>query len=164
MELPKLRDFLDAFDVPWPVAAGVAIGSGVLLYFHDNDLRYLRALPDWAVTLLFVLVVYGSVVIVIKFLRWFARAWQRRNVERKRIEDINAALDSLSVQEHEVLRYLVCNNQQSFTTKLTDSHVATLIQKRLIVRGSDTHSVLEWPHTVPEDVWMLLQIRRHEFE
>ena len=163
MVLPKLRDFLDAFDVPWPVAGGVALGSGILIYLHDHDLKYLRQLPDWADTLLFVLFVYGAVVIVMKVLGWFAHANKQRLATLKRFRGINAALDSLNAEEREVLSCLVENNQRSFTTNLADSHVATLLQKGLLVRGEGSHSILDWPHTVPDEVWMHLVIRRHEF-
>ena len=164
MVLPKLKDFLDAFDAPWPVAAGVAVGSGVLLYLHGLGIKYLRALPDWADTTLFVLVVYGSVVVGMKILVGLGHMIGRYRAKRQRIRNIDSALDSLNAEERGVFSYLIGNNQRSFTTNITDAHVATLIQKRLIVRGSGDHSILNWPHTVPSDVWNALQLRRTEFE
>jgi hypothetical protein len=164
MEIPKLKDFLEAFDVPWPVAAGVAVGSGALLNLHDKGVSYLRALPDWAETVLFIFLVYGSTVIVMKFLKAIERWWHRRNAEARRIEAIDSALSSLSADEYEVIRHLVQNNQKSFTSNFGDAHVATLVQKGLIHRAGGTYSILDWPYTVPDDVWMAIQIRRHEFQ
>lgn len=164
MELPKLRDFLDAFAVPWHIALGVSLACGLLLYLHQLGNPYLQSLPAWVLTIAFVLFLCATVVVAVHILRAAGSYLSFILERRKRRLEIRNALTTLSDKEREVLSFLFTRNQQSLVTQMGGPDVSTLVQKRLLVPSGGVHSMLEWPHMVPNDVWIELKVRAGEFQ
>lgn len=164
MELPKLKDFLDAFSVAWPISLGVAASCGLLVFLHDAGVRYLQILPDWILAIAFVLALFAGVVFCIHVLRAIG-AFAATIIGRyKRSLKIRNLLVTLSDNEREVLSYLVMRTQQSLVTEMGGADVSTLVQKRLLLPANGVHSILEWPHKVPDDVWLELMMDAENFQ
>ena len=162
--MPRLREFLDAFLVPWHVAAAIALGSGGLLALRSYGIADLSELPNWLFGLVWILLVYAGVVLLIRLAQSSGEGVERRRKKRRRRRWINDQLDTLGEKEREVFVFMLANNQRSVTGRIIAEHFAPLMQKGLLIRASGSYSILDWPHTVPDDVWNELVRRRSEFE
>jgi len=88
--------------------------------------------------------------------------WQRRHVRKAVLK----RLDSLSDDERLLLAYCLSRNRLTvlLTTGTHEWNTATALrEKGLLRQASGGHSILAVPFTVPELVWLELQVRRHEF-
>jgi len=104
MDLPKLKDFVEAFDVPWPIALGVAAGSSVVLHLHDQGLKHFQALPEWSDSVLGLLAIYGFVILAVKLIAAAARGMVSWHHNRRRFSIINERLNS-SLSQMATSRY-----------------------------------------------------------
>lgn len=161
--MPRLREFLDAFLAPWQVAAGILFGTALILVLRGYGVADLTSLPNWIFGVGWLLLVYSGVVLAIRIGQSSGRCLQGVRAKQQRRRRINQDLDTLSQEEREVIKYLLSNNQRSITGRIIAGHFAPLVQKGLLIRAVGTYSILDWPHTVPDDVWEELKRRRGEF-
>lgn len=145
------------------MAAPIAIGSAGLLVLRWYGVSDLAALPSWVFGIVWIAFVYASVVLLIRIIQsvdaWIKRALKKRH----RCQWINKNLDTLSEEERDVFAYMLKNNQRSVTGPFGNSHFAPLVQKGLLICASGAYRQSGWPHTVPDDVWEELIVRRNEF-
>lgn len=83
--------------------------------------------------------------------------------ERASAKLVLSRLDHLSQIEHTILSYLTQSEQQSFKCRIDNGDVSLLIQKNLVFRASGQHNILEWPHYIPDRVWLHLQKNKEQF-
>jgi hypothetical protein len=91
------------------------------------------------------------------------KAYQRKQARAKLREMIRRELDSAPKEELAVLSYLLSSGRRAFAAEFNDRRLVPLVSKGILTRMGGTHSMLEWPYVVQEDVWEYLQENRARF-
>jgi len=165
--LDTLAKSIDLLKASGWQAAMIAAACGVLLYLSAAGIIPGMD-PGW-ILLVWAVMLTASGLAVAALLAWLQRVsrsswerWQHYRAKKQR-DWINQNLDTLGAGEREVLSYMVERNQRSLAGRLAYGGFGTLVQKGLLIRGAGQFNIMEWPHTVPEDVWDELVRRRDEF-
>lgn len=159
---PSLKDFVEAMGVAWPIAFAIWLGSCGILLASYIGVPYAIGLPSWVLTLAFIVGMFSAAICATtalrelialcgKLLRW--RADKTDRLQRL------ARLVDLPVHEHQIMAFLCITNTQVFPMPYADRRLVGLIEKGLINRQVGEHSLLDWPHAVPNFIWE--EMRRH---
>ena len=95
-----------------------------------------------------------------------AEAARLAQIEQEKEEaerEVLAYLDTLSDAERKGLAWFLENNARTTTGALSDPTLGMLRAKGLAVPHEGQFHRLEWPHTIPEYVWVELKRREGEF-
>lgn len=164
--VPTLKEFVDAMSVGWPIALAISIGSSFVLLAHHFQVTYVAGLPQWLLALVFILAVFSAGVWIAELVRAAGRGVKfitqkaaMRKTRRRRLE----WLRSLPEHEHNVMAFMFTRNTQAFPAMHGHERLVSLIQKGLITVQPGTHSVLDWPHFIPDYVWKEMERNRERF-
>lgn len=169
--MDKLPDssWLKIFELKVNITAAICIASTLILYLAAHDMLYLGDLPKYIPAILALVAIFSGVITASHFIEGAISLVKKYILQRKlhidlkkKHKEVLGFLDNLSDKKHEVLSYLVQNNQRSFNAVMTGKVVATLRQNGLVTMASGTVSVLDTPFTVPTLVWDELLIRKNE--
>ena len=154
--LPSLKDFVEAMGVAWPIAFAIWLGSCAILLAAHMGVTYVAHLPDWLLTLAFLLAVFSGAVCCAAALREFISTgtWlvAGRAAKKDRLQRL-IRLNDLPAHEHQIMAFLCMTNTQVFPAQYADARLVGLIEKGLINRQGGQHSILDWPHAVPNFIW-----------
>jgi hypothetical protein len=154
--MPSLKDFMEAMQSSWPVALAITIAASALIAADSNELEYVAALPGWFLGAAFVVGVCSAAVLCVAMLRGVFRAtrqvywWIRSIGSRKRIA---AQLQKLPHDEIHVLVWAKTHGKQVFTASFLEEKLVPLTKKGLVIRHGGQHSIVQWPYSIPNNVW-----------
>jgi len=131
-------------------SAGVSVG-------YREKLGELGNLPEtWILVANIAALVFGAMTLLWIVELLFGpviRAWRRRKNEMQ----IRGLLSSLGDEERLLLTRMREANQQSVSRPITDAVASRLKQKGLLLPGAGVGHMMEWPFTIPSDVWKVVQ-------
>lgn len=157
--MPSLKDFVAALQAGWFPALAALIGCSFVVFGDAFQVRYLDASPPWLLTAAVVVGVFALSILLANLAYAPVALWRRykRNAWRlERTERIIAEVNAAPVEEISVLAYLITMGRQAFSAEFNDRRLAPLVSKGIIVKLGGTHSMLEWPYIVDDDVWRYL--------
>lgn len=76
---------------------------------------------------------------------------------------VRAEVDNAPNEERSILAYLITSGRRAFAAEFNDRRLAPLVAKGILLKLAGTHSVLEWPYVVQDDVWEYLQDNRDRY-
>ena len=83
-------------------------------------------------------------------------------VEERLQQEVIRRLDIVGEGALNTLNWFVERGEQIFEARLDQPELVTLVTSGLVVRRTGQHSVLHWPHYIPDAVWNELIRRRAE--
>lgn len=163
--MPGLRDFIAALQAGWFPALAALIGCLTVLVGDWFQVPYLSATPIWLLTTaaivgVFAFSILAANVVYAPVLIW--RKIQKKRAQREFRGVVRREVSSAPPEEMAVLAYLVTTGRKAFSAKFDDRRLAPLVAKGLIRKLGGTHSILEWPYMVQDDVWELLLEHKEE--
>jgi hypothetical protein len=154
--MPSLKDFVEAMSTSWPVALAIFLGSSATLIGEAYGIEYLATLPNWLLGTAFLLAVFSGAVLAVSLLRsvlsQIARPFRIRRIRKWKAQHIEK-LQRMPTQEIHVLAWVAAQNTQVFLAPLNDAALEPLIAKGYVEIVPGHHSVLDWPHRIPDHVW-----------
>jgi hypothetical protein len=158
--MPSLKHFLEAMEASWPVALTVFLGAAALLTCDHFGLSYTKVLPEWFLGAIFIFLVFSSAVLVVSLLRFvvnaIARPIRRKRAEKWRQEHAEKMKD-LPIPEIGVLLWAASQNTQVFLAPFNHELLEPLVAKGYVEHVPGHHSILDWPHHIPDHVWTFLR-------
>lgn len=164
--LPSLKEFVEAMGVAWPIAFAALLGSATIVYGHHEALPYLADLPRWFVALFLIIAIFSAsicatrlVTKTFEIVRAFKDGRKASAARWKRVQ----WLYDLPDHEHEVMAYFFTRKMQAFPAEYGHGMLVGLRQKGLIVAQSGQHSILDYPHVIPEYIWEAMELHSDDF-
>jgi hypothetical protein len=158
--VPTLKDFTDAMSASWPVALAICIGASAVLVGEHFQIRYLTTLPEWLLGTAFLVTVFSGAVVVVALAQWainlMARPFRRLRAERWKSRHLEE-LQALPPQEGYILAWAAQQNTQVFLAPYNDQLIEPLIAKSFVEIIPGTHSILDWPHRIPDHIWAAMR-------
>jgi len=151
--LPKLKDILDAFASRSDVAAGIAIAGWLILWAKGNHLQFAADLPDWFAAIVFVFMMAAAAILFVRTAQSASNTIAGSVASFRRRRAIRRDIETLKHHERSVLTHFVRKKERSFTARLSEETLGTLVARRLVDRAEGTYNRLDWPYIIPEDVW-----------
>lgn len=149
-----LPNFKELFERPARYAFGIA-AFGLLVLFTPQGLAVRFGLDDLPRTLrttvgllTLAALVFGVVQLVPPIQTWR----KRQEARHRRLEQ----LDRLSEEEREFIYACRRGNHQTVTMEYSNPYATALMARGLMTRYSGQGNILEWPFTIPDDVWAAL--------
>jgi hypothetical protein len=163
---PSLKDFVEAMGVAWPIAFAICLAScGTLLAAHLG-VPYVAHLADWLQTLVFLLAAFSGAVCLTAVFRELISAGKKLlslREEKKDQAQRLSRLGNLPDHEQEIMAFLCTTNTQFFPAHRADGRLVGLIEKGLINRQPGEHTILNWPHAIPDFIWDEMRRRPDKF-
>lgn len=154
--MPNLKDFLEAMSASWPVALAILMGSSAVLVGERVELSYLTTLPDFIFGIAFLLAAFSASVLAVTFIRSVVAQFDALRVHQRRKQQIEkhvSGLADLPNPERDVLTYVAACRTQVFLAPQAHVRLEPLVAKGYVQILPGTHSILEWPHKVPDHIW-----------
>ena len=154
--MPNLKEFIAALQAGWFPALAAFVGCSIIIAGDYFKIPYLDTSPSLLLTLAVVIGVFSFSILVanivylpITLWKMFQKHKGRKKLTKKLVQEVEAAPAS----EKEILAYLVTTGRRAFAAEFNDQKLLPLVAKGLILKLGGTHSVLEWPYMVQQDVW-----------
>ncbi len=164
--MPSLKDFMEAMSTGWPVAVAILVAAVLIVGADQYQVQYVAGLPRVFFAAVFIVGICAFAVCVSKLVvaivgipKWF----RRRRLQRERRDREIAWLHDLPNDEGYVMAWLFTSNTQAFSTSFGHKLLVGLIQKGLVLQMSGAHSVLDWPHMIPDHIWAEMGRNRELF-
>jgi len=164
--LPSIKEFIEALQAGWFPALVALVGCSLLVAGHWYKLPYLEVFPDWVVTTAVVIGVFSFGIIVANIVYLPVVIWRmitRRRAKKQFKDWIQKEILAAPTAEVAILAYLLSSGRRAFAAEINDRRLTPLVTKGFLIRLGGTHSALEWPYLVQEDVWEFLQSNREQF-
>ncbi|MDD8024510.1 MAG: hypothetical protein PHX82_15535 [Paracoccaceae bacterium] len=163
--MPSLKDFVAALQAGWFPALAALVGCAIVIAGDWYQVPYLSSTPPFLLTAAVIVGVFAFSILAANIVYAPIAVW--RSIKRARArknfkERIEAEVFSSPPEEMAILAYLVTTGRKAFAAEFNDRRLAPLVAKGIVVKLGGTHSVLEWPYMVQEDVWQLLLMRKDE--
>ncbi|HHT9911387.1 TPA: super-infection exclusion protein B [Legionella pneumophila] len=82
--------------------------------------------------------------------------------EKRKFKNILKRLDYLSVEEKNIIKYCLKNNQQTIVKPTTDPAINSLCDKGLLLEAEQGH-IMAYSFTIPDDIWEYLRKNKELF-
>lgn len=157
--MPSLKDFLEALQAGWFPALAALIGCSIVVAGDWFSIPYLGDAPDWLTVTAAYVGVFALSILLANIVYLPVRIWRKmkaRQAREKFRSMIREEVQNAPPQEIAVLAYLITSGRKAFAAEFNDRRLAPLVSKGIIIKLGGTHSMLEWPYMVQEDVWEFL--------
>lgn len=163
--MPSLKDFVAALQAGWFPALAALVGCAIVIAGDWYQVPYLSSTPPFLLTAAVIVGVFAFSVLAANIVYAPIAVW--RSMKRARAkktfkEKIEAEVFSSPPEELAILAYLVTTGRKAFAAEFNNRRLAPLVAKGLVIRQGGTHSILEWPFMVQEDVWQILLMHKGE--
>ncbi|MEQ8558800.1 MAG: super-infection exclusion protein B [Henriciella sp.] len=165
--MPSLKDFVSALQAGWFPALAALVGCAIIIAGDYYQLPYLSDTPDFVLSVIVIVAVFSASILIANFVylpievfKTIKRSRLREKYKKQLIEEIQNASDT----EKAILAYLISSNRKAFTAEFNDRRLAPLVSKGLIIKLGGTHTTLDWPYLVQDDVWAYLKENVHLFQ
>lgn len=154
--MPGLKEFIDAMGASWPVALAACIGSISILVGEGFGISYLATLPRLVFGIAFLIAAFSGAVLIVAIIVKSIAGIEDHRTRRRRAEAKKrhiAALNNLPDEEKAVLNYVASCRTQVFLASMNHNRLEPLIAKGYVEVVRGMHSVVDWPHKVPDHIW-----------
>lgn len=143
----------------WRVALAILIASAAVLAADHWRIQYVEGIPKIVLSTIFIVAICAAAVLMVALIRaliWlvFAAIGSLRSIgaEGRMVQ----RLLGLPPEEQRILVWAKSNNRQTFTASFIEQNLVALTMKGYVVRHGGQHSVLNWPYSIPNEVWNAL--------
>lgn len=156
---------LKVFDLLLQLALPVAIASFVVVYMPEEMAQeqglyeIQRDYKGWFL----IAGIIGLSSWAASFLKYTKNKWVSSSLRKKERHNIIESLSSLSEEENTLVGYCLLLNRRTITVPLINSVANSLVSKGLLIQARGGGNMLAWPYTIPDFVWIHLQIIKHEW-
>lgn len=158
--MPSLKDLMEFMGASWPIALGVLLASGGMLYADHLSLPYLASLPKWAPGAAFVAALFSGSVLIVAALKSIINMASEPFRKKRRLasqaEHI-AGLNDLPDAERYILAWAIANSTQVIAAPYFNAHIKGLITRGYLITPPGSHSALETPLWIPDHIWQALK-------
>ncbi len=164
--MPSLKDFVASLQAGWFPALAALVGCSIIVLGDHFSVPYLDQSPKYLLTIAVVVGVFAFSVLVANIAYLPVRVWKilyRRRTDRKFRAHMAREIQSAPAAELAILAYLVTSGRKAFAAEFNNPKLTPLVSKGLIIRMSGTHSILEWPYIVRQEVWDYLVDHSDQF-
>lgn len=167
--MPSLKDIIDAMNSSWPVALAICLSCLGVLGAYSYYPEYIGGLPSSTKSVVFLGAIFSGSIVLVRIVQVILgmiafpyRFWRRKRAQAQHVRQ----LWDLPNDERWVLAWAVASNKQVILANFTDARLAPLVSKDFLYRLPGNHSILDWPHKVPDHIWKELQRyhRKHPFQ
>ena len=154
--MPSLKEFVEALQAGWFPALAALVGCSIVVLGDWYSLPYISVSPRWVLTTAVVVGVFAFSILAANAAYlpvYFWKSHARRRARLASLERMKKEVDSVPLEEQAILQYLSTTGKKAFVAEMNHPLLAPLIAKGIIKILSGTHSILEWPHIVQDDVW-----------
>jgi len=158
-DMPLLKDFVAALQAGWFPALVALCGCAIIIAGDWYKVPYLDDIPPLPISLAVIVGVFSFSILVANLVYVPVRvveAVKRKRARQRFVERVQNEIFDAPNDELALLAYLVSSGKKAFPANFNDRRLVPLVSKGWIKRLPGSHSVLEWPHIVQDDVWEIL--------
>jgi len=164
--MPSLKDFVSALQAGWFPALASLVGCSIIVLGDFFGVRYLNSSPEFLITAAVIVGIFSFSILVANIAYLPVVVWRviRKRQAREAFKVIiSQEIETAPYDERALLAYLVTSGRKAFVASFNDARLAPLVSKGFLLRLGGTHSVLEWPYVVREEVWDYLVEHREYY-